>query len=137
MRNCVIGKPCGNSCIAQDRMCCKEPSVASAETFPICSCGKPCGKSCIAHDRTCYADSVECMDVMVPVGNGGSVPNRVPMLYGAQRVSPMPQPPPTPQPSPMPQPFPTPCAAQQAGGVPQYVVANNSDVSVLGMGSVN
>ncbi len=47
--NCKTGKPCGNSCIAQDKECHIAPPAAK-----VCKTGKPCGNTCIAQDKVCH-----------------------------------------------------------------------------------
>jgi hypothetical protein len=83
-RNCVKGKPCGNSCIAKNDVChktegattAKEETPAKPETkteaapskeaaaepakeekskkAKNCKKGKPCGDSCIPEKATCH-----------------------------------------------------------------------------------
>lgn len=124
MKNCVIGKPCGNSCIARDRTCCMDPSTV-VPASPVCSCGKPCGKGCIAQDRECYVDSTECVDVIVP--------------YGALQPYPRPYTAP-PFPAPIPAQFPiaqTPFPPQPfTPPVPEINFGGPSDVSALGCGTL-
>ena len=45
--NCKTGKPCGDTCIAQDKECHIPPPTQ-------CKTGKPCGNSCIAQDKECH-----------------------------------------------------------------------------------
>ena len=47
--NCTKGKPCGDTCIAQDKECHITPPAAK-----VCKTGKPCGNSCIAQDKECH-----------------------------------------------------------------------------------
>lgn len=45
---CTKGKPCGDSCIAQDKECHIAPKPAKQ-----CTKGKLCGDTCIAQDKVC------------------------------------------------------------------------------------
>jgi hypothetical protein len=45
--NCKAGKPCGDSCISQDKTC------HAAAPATQCKTGKLCGGSCIAQNKTC------------------------------------------------------------------------------------
>lgn len=70
MKNCVLGKPCGNTCIKKDRTCYVDP-LTNTPKLPICNCGKPCGKTCINKNRRCHLDAtmnkIECIDIVIPV----------------------------------------------------------------------
>lgn len=125
MRNCVIGKPCGNSCIARDRTCCIDPSTV-VPADPVCSCGKKCGKGCIASNRECYVDNADCMDIIVPVGVPGPVQTPTPSpLYPRPYTAP-------PFPAPIPIRAPTPSCAMQPPPIPEIMFNGASDVSTLG-----
>jgi hypothetical protein len=46
--NCTKGKPCGNSCIAQDKEC-HIPAAPAKQ----CTTGQLCGNTCISKDKKC------------------------------------------------------------------------------------
>ena len=45
---CKTGKPCGNTCIAKDKVCHKDAKPKN------CKKGKPCGNTCISKDKECH-----------------------------------------------------------------------------------
>lgn len=47
-KECKNGKPCGNSCIAKDKVCASDSSTAKN-----CKKGKACGDTCIPKDKEC------------------------------------------------------------------------------------
>ena len=47
-KECKNGKPCGNSCIAKDKVCASETKTAKN-----CKKGKACGDTCIPKDKEC------------------------------------------------------------------------------------
>lgn len=53
--NCVIGKPCGKSCISAVETCHKDGRSSRRN----CVIGKPCGRSCISRVETCHKDSTD------------------------------------------------------------------------------
>lgn len=76
MKNCTLGKPCGNTCIKKDRTCFVDPSTVT-QKLPTCTCGKPCGKTCINKNWQCrfdnVANQVECVDIVVPVTQNATI----------------------------------------------------------------
>lgn len=55
MPNCVVGVPCGRSCIPRGHACSKADVLHrnTLLSFPKCRKGKPCGRTCIPLNRTC------------------------------------------------------------------------------------
>ena len=44
---CKVGKACGDTCIAKDKVC-------HVKHHKECKKGKPCGDTCIAKDKVCH-----------------------------------------------------------------------------------